>query len=230
MDRKLLINLCILGALILLTIIVGVSGGGSDASADAISKNVSDRAILLGDEDFEEAKEQEKEVNRMVTLGPLMFVVVIYTAILFIIYVLPNLAHRATHAIYDSSEMVEEDPLHDARALFAQGDYEGSIEAYRAVAEEHTGDRFPWVEMAKIYNTNLEDPDTAIAVLREAMSSYDWQVKDAAFMMFRVAELYENEKEDKEATVQILQQVVEMFPETRHSANATHRLRELDAL
>ena len=48
--------------------------------------------------------------------------------------------------------------------------------------------------------------------------------------MFRLAELYEEVKDDTPQSVSILEQVVELFPETRHSANATHRLRELGAI
>ena len=55
-------------------------------------------------------------------------------------------------------------------------------------------------------------------------------MNNAAFYLFRIAGIYEEEKEDMDSTVQLLQQIVELFPETRHSANATHRLRELGAI
>ena len=125
---------------------------------------------------------------------------------------------------------MEDDPLHDARALFAQGDYEGAITVYREVAKESADDRFPWVEISKIQNDNLEDPDGAIETLREGLESQEWSVNNAAFFLFRIAELYEKQKEDMMTAIQLLQQVVELFPETRHSANATHRLRELGAM
>ncbi|MEO1843444.1 MAG: hypothetical protein ABGZ37_04120, partial [Akkermansiaceae bacterium] len=73
----------------------------------------------------------------------------------------------------------------------------------------------------------LESPDAAITTLREALESFEWRANDAAFFMFRLVELYEKEKQDLATSVSILQQVVEIFPETRHAANATHRLREL---
>ena len=46
-----------------------------------------------------------------------------YIGVLFVVYLLPTIAHKFTHAVYDSGEMVENDPMHDARALVAQGDY-----------------------------------------------------------------------------------------------------------
>ena len=90
--------------------------------------------------------------------------------------------------------------------------------------------RFPWVEIAKIQHDNLEDPDAAIATLRDALESHEWKVNDAAFFMFRLAELYEEDKAELTQSIGILHQVVSLFPETRHSANATHRLRELGAI
>ena len=106
----------------------------------------------------------------------------------------------------------------------------GAIDAYREVATEQPDNRFPWLEISKIQHDNLEDPDAAIKTLREALESSDWRVNDAAFFMFRIAEMYEVDKKDQAQAVAILQQVVETFPETRHSANATHRLRELGAV
>jgi TolA-binding protein len=55
-------------------------------------------------------------------------------------------------------------------------------------------------------------------------------MNDAAFFMFRLAELHEEDKQDLATATGILQQVVDTFPDTRHAANATHRLRELGAL
>jgi tetratricopeptide (TPR) repeat protein len=157
-------------------------------------------------------------------------VVGIYSGAMFLAYGLPAIVQRATTEMYGSGEEVENDPMHDARSLVAQGDYAGAIEAYRAVAAEHPDDRFPWIEMSKIQNTNLEDPDAAIATLKEGLEAHEWTVNNAAFFLFRIAGIYEEEKEDMDSTVQLLQQIVELFPETRHSANATHRLRDLGAI
>lgn len=166
-----------------------------------------------------------------VLVGIAMLVVMSgYAAIIFTAYLLPDLVHRFTHMFYGSDEQAETDPMHDARALFAQGDYPAAIEAYRHVAKEQPENRFPWVEIAKIQHDNLEDPDAAIATLREALQSHEWRVNDAAFFMFRLAEMYEVDKADQPTAIDILMQVVDTFPETRHAANATHRLRELGAL
>jgi tetratricopeptide (TPR) repeat protein len=146
--------------------------------------------------------------------------------LLFVAFILPMLANKLTHAVYDSGEQVERDPMADARSRLAQGDYEGAIEAFRFAAAKDPLNRLPWVEITKIQRVHLKDPEAAITTLRLALEGQAWQVDDAAFLMFRLAELYFEDREDKETAASIMQQVVDEFPETRHSANARHKLHE----
>ena len=156
----------------------------------------------------------------------LAFLTAGYVGLLAVAYVLPALAHKFTHTIYDSGEMVEEDAMRDARALVAQGDYPGAIEAYRAAAEVDVTNRVPWVEMARIHRNQLHDPASAAAVIQEALDSHEWAESDTAFLLFRLAETHHDHLDDKELGAQILHRIIDQFPETRHSANARHRLRE----
>lgn len=231
MNRKAIIHLCIFTALACLTVIIWIQ------TAEEPEVPVNEEEVELVENLMGEwvPADQEEESGlggsgRMLIRGFMFLTVGLYGAAMFIVYGLPNLVHRATHEMYGSGAEVEDDPLHDARAMFAQGDYEGAIGVYRTVAESTPDDRFPWVEIAKIQNDNLEDTDAAIATLREGLESHEWSVNNAAFFMFRMAELYEKEKEDMMTSIQLLQQVVELFPDTRHSANATHRLREFGAI
>lgn len=146
--------------------------------------------------------------------------------IVFVIHVLPAIAHRFTHAVYDSAEMVEKDPMHDARAKVAQGDWDGAIEAFRAAAAADPLNRLPYVEIAKIQLEQLEDAPAAVDTLRHAIQDQEWQENDAAYLMFRLAEIYDTNMEDRMSAGTIMQQVIEQFPESRHSANARHKLRE----
>ena len=228
MSRKAIIHLCVFVALVCVTAIVWIQTGHEPVTEG--DGEVEYRENIYGDLVPVEEEEGFGDAARVLTRGVLFLVLGIYAAAMFLTYVLPNIVNRATREMYGSGAEVEDDPLHDARALFAQGDYHGAIEIYRQVAKETPDDRFPWVEIAKIQNTNLDDPDAAIETLREGLESKEWSVNNAAFFMFRIAELFEKEKEDVMTSVQLLQQVVELFPETRHSANATHRLRELGAV
>ncbi len=146
--------------------------------------------------------------------------------IFFVVYALPFFAQRATHAIFDSAEMVEKDVMHDARSLMAQGNYVGAIEAFKVAAAADPLNRLPWVEIAKIYKDHLEDPAAAVATIRHALESQEWEVNDAAYFLFRLAELYNEVNGDRASAVAIMHQVVEQFPETRHSANAKTKLHE----
>lgn len=146
--------------------------------------------------------------------------------IVFVTEVLPLLAQKMTHAVYDSGEEVEQDAFHDARVLMAQGEWEGAIEAFKEAAAQDPLNRMPYIEIAKIQKNHLEDPAAAIATLREAIEGQEWHENDAAFLMFRLAELYEEDAADRESAVTILEQVMEQFPGTRHSANARTKLHE----
>lgn len=146
--------------------------------------------------------------------------------IFFVVHLLPFFAQRVTHAVYDSAEMMERDVMHDARSLLAQGDYGGAIEAFKQAAAAEPLNRLPWVEIAKIYKDNLGDPASAIATIRHALESQAWEVNDAAYFLFRLAELYDEVEGDRDSAVAIMNQVIEQFPGTRHSANASHKLHE----
>jgi len=146
--------------------------------------------------------------------------------IVFVFVVLPIMAHKVTHAIYDSAEMIERDVMHDARSLVAQGEYEAAIEAFKEAAKADPLNRLPWVEIAKIYKDNLENPRAAIDTIRGVLEGQEWQVNDAAYFMFRLAELYDQEMGERETAMVILRQVVDQFPQTRHSANAKTKLHE----
>jgi len=146
--------------------------------------------------------------------------------IVFVTQLLPIFAEKMTHAVYDSGEEMEADPFHDARVLMAQGEWEGAIESFKESVKQDPFNRMAWVEISKIQRTHLEDPGAAIETLREAIEGQEWEMNDAAFLMFRLAELYDGDMDDRESAVAIMEQVMEQFPETRHSANARTTLHE----
>jgi tetratricopeptide (TPR) repeat protein len=156
----------------------------------------------------------------------LAFLTAGYAGISFVVYVLPAIAHKFTHAIYDSGEEVEMDHFRDARAKIAQGDYEGAIEAFREGAASDPLNRMPWVEIARIQKEQLHDVAAAIQTLRGALADLAWHENDAAFLLFRLAELYDEGVSDRASAAAIFEQVIGQFPNTRHSANARHKLHE----
>ena len=149
--------------------------------------------------------------------------------IFFVLQILPVLANRVTHAVYDSAEMIDRDVMREARSLLAQGDYPGAIEAFKQAAAAEPMNRLPWVEIAKIYKDHLDDAGSAIQTIRYALESQEWEINDAAYFLFRLAELYDEVEGDRASAMAIMQQVVDQFPGTRHSANAMHKLHEWSA-
>lgn len=174
-------------------------------------------------------KNSSDEANAVTQL-PALLLAGVYLGVLFVLYILPAITDKATHAVLDSNELVETDPLHDARAAYARGDYEEAMKVYRSVTDSDPYNRLPWVEIAKIQHDNLENPEASLQTLRTALESHEWPVNDAAFFMGRIAEIYIEDMQDTTSGITILNQMIETFPETRHSANATHKLRELGVI
>lgn len=146
--------------------------------------------------------------------------------IVVVAWLLPMFANKLTHAVYDSGEEVGVDPFHAARVMMAQGQWDNAIEAFKIAAQEDPLNRMPWVEIAKIQTTHLEDAPAAVETLRGAIQGQEWEENDAAFLMFRLAEIYDEGMEDRGAGAAILEQIMEQFPDTRHSANARTKLHE----
>ena len=224
---KRLFHLLILGLMI-------YSWVGFVDSGDKIEKLEAQLTQVLDEDDPEEiAPELDSKIEaakgERIFMGLLLTVfscgvVGIFTAL----YVIPFIAQRATHAIYDSGELVEEDQMRKAHSLLAQGEYEDALQAFRDAAEEDPTNRVPWVEMAKIQRVNLQAPAEAANVLREALEAHEWAQDDAAFLLFRLAEIHDEDLEDRPAGRAIMQQVIDTFPESRHSANASHKLHDWD--
>jgi tetratricopeptide (TPR) repeat protein len=129
---------------------------------------------------------------------------------------------------YSSGEEIQIDDAMRAAAKVAQGDYEGAIEEYEKLAKAHPEDPHPVAEIAKIHSDRFHDHPAAIQVLQRHLESREWPVDDAAFLMFRMAEVYAEKMADYDAAHTLLEEVIANFPNTRHSANAHHRINEVD--
>lgn len=156
----------------------------------------------------------------------------LYAGLLFLIFVLPMISDGISRLIFSDPKggADDDDPMREARSLMAQGQYVEALEALRQVVMKEPDNRFAWAELAKVELAHLNDAEGAEATLREALESREWPEEDAAFFMFRISEVNLENLGDKEKAIHVLRQVCELFPETKFSANATHQLRELDAL
>lgn len=155
----------------------------------------------------------------------------LYAGLLFLIFILPAISDGIAKLIYGGSAAPEEaDPMREARSLQAKGNYVAAVGELRQVVMDDPENRLAWVEMSKIQLDHLSDAEGAAGTIAEAIGKHEWPAEDAAFLMFRLAELQLHPLDDRASAVQTLKQVSENFPDSRHSANATHKLRELGAL
>jgi tetratricopeptide (TPR) repeat protein len=175
---------------------------------------------VLMNNDPDDASKQAAQLPALLIAG-------LYVGFMFVMYVLPALTTKATNAVLASNETVSRAPIHIAQAAYARGEYIEAISLYRAIAEDETDNRLPWVEIAKIQNDQLEDPEVAINTLKTALEDKEWPADDAAFFMGRIAEIYLDNLNDKETCTAILQQIIDTFPDTQYSASAHHRLNEI---
>lgn len=129
---------------------------------------------------------------------------------------------------YSSGEEIQLDDKLKAAAKVAQGDYEGAIAEYEKLAKSNPEDPHPVAEIAKIHSERFHDPAAALQVLERHLQGHEWPVDDAAFLMFRMADIYSEKLNNFDGARQILEEVVANFPNTRHSANAHHRINEVD--
>lgn len=168
-----------------------------------------------------------KEADDGVKLVTVIFIGLI-GGILVVKFVIPWIGDAMGEAVFSSGEQNEQDEMTKAAACISQGDYEGAIGHYEKMLEEKPDDPFPVAEIAKVYAERLHDPDSALRVLSDHLQSKDWPVDDAAFIMFRIAEVQMTHRHDFDAARDMLEQVVGNFPNTRHSANAHHKMSEIE--
>lgn len=167
--------------------------------------------------------ENEKEVYKL--LSVLLLAVV--GGIFFVMVILPKLGDAVGTMMYSSGEEVASDEGMKAASKMAAGDYHGAIEEYKEMMKLKPEDPFPVSEIAKIHAEKLQDPATALAFLQDHLQSREWSPENAAFLMFRMVDLHAGRREFDSAK-HILEQVVGNFPGTRHSANAKHRINEIE--
>ena len=152
----------------------------------------------------------------------------IFTGFLIVVYVLPNIVQRASEEVYGSSEKVGAPSfLTQAQAKVAQGEWDQAIASYEQAAAEDPDNRLPWVEIAMLQRERLENPPLALQTLDAALARGNWRENDEAFFIFRKIEIYENDLKQHDKAVSLLHELIAKFPDTRHSANAKHKLHEM---
>ncbi len=149
--------------------------------------------------------------------------------VILVTVVLPRMGDAVGTMMYSSGEKLGEDKGRKAAALLAQGDYEGAIAEYQKVIVDNPDDTFAISEIAKIRSEHLDSPITALSFLQEHLERQEWPPDNAAFLMFRMVDVLMDQEQYDDAK-EVLEQIVGNFPGTRHSANANHKITDIEQI
>lgn len=140
---------------------------------------------------------------------------------------IPMIGEYVGSFFFNPDQEIEKDPHSGAVAKIAAGDYEGAIEEYRKVFEANPSDTMALSEIAHFYCDKLANPDAAAEELEQALQR-EWPAEESAFLCNRLVDVYWTYLHDGARARALLVQVAETLPDTKHAANALHRVRDID--
>jgi hypothetical protein len=147
---------------------------------------------------------------------------------LLVTWVLPALGDSVSEAMIGSGEKVEETGRSVAAAKLAAGDYEGAIKELQKQEMKSPHDRYPVLEIARIYRDKLHDSNSAMVSLHTALVSREWQVEDETIIRLRLAEFMAADRKDFAGARELIESIIQEHPGTPQAAAATTQLRALE--
>jgi len=162
----------------------------------------------------------------MVLFLCIVFLALVIGAIVAVTIV-PAIGESVGSFFFNPDQEIEKSPYADAMVKIAQGDYEGAIEEYKEAYKANPEDTHAVSEIVHLYCDKLGDPDSAQKFLEEALEN-EWPPEQSAFLGSRLVDVYWIHKHDAQSAKHVLQQIAETMPDTKHAANAYHRLHEID--
>ncbi|MEM7146687.1 MAG: hypothetical protein AAF591_16240 [Verrucomicrobiota bacterium] len=197
-------------------------------ASDPTAEIVADDNAIDGVVSFDNEGGGVEEASDLLGTKLIIFIVGgVALGIILMMYVIPAIAGAASNFAYSAPEKTGNELGAAAVAKLAQGDLQGAIDEYKKLIEENPTDRFPVVEAAKIYVERMGDIDGGVAFLEESLNDKDWPVDDAAFLMFRIVDIETAHRENIPRAKELLTIITQEFENTRHAANAQHKLNEL---
>lgn len=229
MSKKGIFHCLVLAALCIYTFIAWSGVQRDEKSAKEAAEEAAENGHPDPWAEVRMGETRQDAAEGIVKVGIPLLVTVIYGGILAVLYVLPVMVDKVSEELMGSTAEVDDDPLDEAREAVAAEDYPEAIAVYRKFWLENPGERRPLIEIAKIQREFLESPAAAVNTLKEGLDEHDWSEDDAAFLMFRIAEICEEDLDDKAQVVEVMKRAVKELDGSRHAGNAVHKLRELEA-
>lgn len=182
--------------------------------------------VLFGEARTAMSKEIVDQSRVVMLFGSLVLVGLAAGGTVVVMF-LPSFGDWIGNFFFNPDEKIEKPPHADALAAVACGDYERAVAEYRKCAERDPSDTFALSEIVHIYCDKLHNPAAAEQTIEDALAQ-DRTRDDAAFLSNRLAEVYWKYQHDARRARELLLQVIENFPNTKHSANAAHKLQEIE--
>ncbi len=183
--------------------------------------------IVLFSEGSQELNSETPDHMRMLLVFGTAVVLGLAGGVFVALYVLPTIGEKFGGLFFNPDEEIEKDVHAEAIVLIAKGDYQGAVEAYRAVYEEDPADTLALSEIVKLYCDKLGDPEAGARVLEEALEN-EWTPEAGAFLAERLVDVRWHYQRDAIIARALLIQIAETMPDTKYAANAQHRLREIE--
>jgi hypothetical protein len=150
------------------------------------------------------------------------------SAILIASWVAPWMGDKAGTIVYSSGEVLHPGDMTPAVTKLEQGDYEGAIAECAALLRDNPDDTQAMIEIASIRAHKLHDALGAITFLQEQLDARKQLGESAAPLMFLIVDIRLELLHDATGARHVLEQIIERFPDTPHSAHAHHRLHEIE--
>ena len=167
--------------------------------AEPSAEQVESSESAWPDDIFDENTAEASKGSQGFMLFLLFMVTALVGGVLFVPKVLSMFGDAVGEAVLASGEEVEESPYSEARSLVANGEYAEAVTAFREASKENPGDRLPVLEMVKLFQGKMDQPENAILTLESALRQDHWGEEDKAVFMFKVVDLYHHHTNNKEA-------------------------------
>ena len=181
---------------------------------------------LFGQARVASAQEEVDGIRVMMLFGGVVLVGALAGGVVVVSF-LPELGDRIGEFFFNPSERVEENPHSRALGYVARGEYQAAIAEYQRYWQADPSDTLALSEITHLYCDKLHDPASAAEVLENALNQ-ELATGDAAFLSSRLVDVYWTHMRDGNRARMLLQQIVETLPGTKHAANASHRLHEIE--
>lgn len=186
--------------------------------------------VLLADVQVQmklQAVAKEPDYSKIIVLFVAILAAAIGIGTMFALSVLPAAADKIGGFLFNPDEEIERPPHTDAMAKMAQGDYQGAINDYQRAYEKDPYDTLALSEIAHVYCDKLKDCGSAATVLETALAR-EWPPEESGFLGARLADIYWTYQGDAVRAREVLIQIAENLPNSKHAANAQHKLREIE--